>query len=85
MPQYPVRLPSGRHARLDLARPRPPAGRRPVAIEYDGEEHRTIRRHGLDLDRDAGLDDLGWEVVRVTARQVGDLDAVAGRLRRKLG
>lgn len=83
--QYLVRLPGGRDARLDLAWPRPRPGRRPVALEYDGEEHRTIARHGLDLDRDAGLDDLGWDVVRVTARQLADLDTLAARVRRKLG
>lgn len=83
--QYPVRLPNGRGARLDLAWPRPRPGRRPVALESDGEEHRTLVRHGLDLDRDAGLDDLNWEVVHVTARQLADLDALAARVRRKLG
>lgn len=83
--QYPVRLPNGRDVRLDLAWPRPRPGRKPVAVEYDGEEHRDITCHGLDLDRDAGLDDLGWDVVRVTARQAADLDALAARVRRKLG
>jgi hypothetical protein len=85
VPQYPVRLPNGRRARLDLAWPHPGPGRRPVALEYDGPEHRTIRGHGLDLDREAGLDELGWDVVRVTDRQMRDLDAVAARLGRKLG
>ncbi|WP_433783206.1 hypothetical protein ACQPX6_24705 [Actinomycetospora sp. CA-101289] len=85
VPQYPVRLPNGRGVRLDLAWPCPGAGLRPVALEYDGPEHRTIRGHGLDLDRDAGLDDLGWDVVRVTARQMHDLDALAARVLRKLG
>jgi hypothetical protein len=85
VPQYPVRLPNGRKARLDLAWPDPPRGLRPVALEYDGEEHRTLTRHGLDLDREAGLDDLGWDVVTVTARQLWDLDALVARLRRKLG
>lgn len=84
VPQYPVRLPNGRKARLDLAWPHPP-GRRPVALEYDGEEHRSLTRHGLDLDREAGLDDLGWDLVTVTARQMRELDEVARRLRRKLG
>ncbi len=83
--QYPVRLPSGRGARLDLAWPHPPPGRPPVALEYDGEEHRSLARHGRDLDRDAGLDDLGWDVVHVTARQLADLDALAARVLRKLG
>ena len=36
VPQYPIRLPGGRRARLDLAWPDPPPGRRPVGVEYDG-------------------------------------------------
>lgn len=83
--QYPVRLPRGQGIRLDLAWPHPPPGRRPVALEDDGKEHRSLARHGRDLDRDAGLDDLGWDVVRVTARQLADLDALAARVLRKLG
>ena len=83
--QYPVRLPSGRGARLDLAWPHPGPGRPPGALEYDGEEHRSLAHHGRDLDRGAGLDDLGWDVVRVTARQLADLDALAARVLRKLG
>lgn len=63
--QVPVTLPSGKGARLDLA-----WRRQKVALEYDGEEHRTPAQHADDLDRDAGLADLGWRVLRVTARQV---------------
>jgi hypothetical protein len=85
VPQFPVRLPNGRTARLDLAWPRPRPGRRPVALEYDGAEHRTTVRHGLDVDRDFGLDDLAWDVVHVTPRQMADLDALAARVLRKLG
>ncbi|GAA4813295.1 DUF559 domain-containing protein [Actinomycetospora chlora] len=85
VPQHPVRLPNGRAARLDLAWPEPGPGRRPVALEYDGPEHRSIVGHGLDLEREAGLDELGWDVVRVTSLQMRDLDALAARMRRKLG
>lgn len=83
--QHPVVLPNGRRVRLDLAWPRPRPGRRPVALEYDGAEHRKPVRHGLDLERDAGLDDLGWDVLHVTGLQMKDLDALAARLRGKLG
>lgn len=78
--QHPVRLPDGRGARLDLAWPD-----MRVALEYDGEEHRTVTRHGLDLDRDAALADLGWDVIHVTARQVyGDPDGLAELVLRRL-
>ncbi|MEJ2887790.1 hypothetical protein [Actinomycetospora aeridis] len=85
IPQYPVVLPSGKDARLDLAWPRPAPGRPPFALEYDGPDHRTPVRHGLDLERDSGLDDLGWDVVHVTGRQMADLDALAARVRRGIG
>lgn len=83
--QHEVALPDGRRVRLDLAWPCPGPGLRPVGLEYDGEVHRSITAHGRDLDRHAALDDLDWDVVHVTARQLADLDALARRLRRKLG
>lgn len=84
--QHEVLLPNGRTAHLDLAWPDPSGGRRPLAIEYDGEPHRTITAHGRDLTRQGLLDDIGWDVMRVTARQVyRELDVVAVRVLRKLG
>lgn len=83
--QHPVVLPNGRTVRLDLAWPRPRPGMRPVGLEYDGEVHRSAAAHGKDLDRHAALDDLGWDIVHVTGRQLADLDTLARRLRRKLG
>lgn len=56
VPQYPLQLPDGTWVRLDLAWPEAK-----VAVEYDGDEHREPARHASDLDRDAGLDDLGWQ------------------------
>ena len=55
-----------------------------LAVEYDGEEHRSIGRHGDDLDRDASLLDLGWLVLRVTDKQLRDPDALAARVLRHL-
>jgi hypothetical protein len=79
--QHVVRLPDGRHVRLDLAWPE-----HRVAVEYDGEDHRTASRHAADLDREAALQDLGWDVVHVTARQVyGTPNVVMARIARKLG
>lgn len=51
--------------RLDLAWPH-----LKVAVEYDGEEHRSIGRHGRDLDREDELRALGWTIVHATARQI---------------
>ena len=83
--QHPVRLADGRTVFLDLAWPDPPSGR-PTAVEYQGEHHRSLRRHGLDIDRTHGLEDLGWYIMEVTARQVfTTLDDTAARLRRRLG
>ena len=39
-----------------------------VAVEYDGDQHRTDRRQWReDRERDAALRAEGWEVIRVTA------------------
>lgn len=66
VPQYVVRDEGGQPlARVDLAWPD-----QRVAVEYDGWYHRDPAQHALDLDRDALLADLGWQVVHVTGRQV---------------
>ena len=80
--QYEVVLPSGKRARLDLAWPWAK-----LAVEYDGPEHRTITGQNRDAFRNAGLDDLGWEVVHVTSAMVLDpfaANALAIRIARKL-
>ena len=76
--QHPVSTPRGTF-RLDLAWPE-----LKLALEYDGEEHRSITAHGRDLDRDAALDDLGWLVIRVTKAQLDRPDELAARVLRKL-
>ena len=39
-----------------------------MAVEYDGDQHRTDRRQWReDRERDAALRAEGWEVIRVTA------------------
>ncbi|MGW9630297.1 endonuclease domain-containing protein [Agromyces sp. NPDC055520] len=51
-------------ARVDLAYPRVK-----VAVEYDGDQHRTsTRQYDHDIARFDRLHDLGWHVVRVRAR-----------------
>jgi very-short-patch-repair endonuclease len=62
--QYPVVL-RGRQYRLDLAYPR-----QRVAVEYDGEDHRSQQRARLDLVREAALAAAGWRVLRFDADEV---------------
>jgi very-short-patch-repair endonuclease len=52
----------GRVRRLDLAYPEVK-----LAIEYDGEEHRTQERARRDLEREAALVALGWKILRFDA------------------
>lgn len=44
-----------------------------VALEYDGDQHRTDRRQFVkDIDRLRKLSDLGWTVIRVVAEHRPD-------------
>ncbi len=44
-----------------------------VGVEYDGQQHRLEdRQYALDLDRHRRLQEAGWTVVRVTARDLDD-------------
>lgn len=84
IPQYEVRS-GGRSRFLDLAWPDVPAGRRKLGIEYDGPDHRSITGQNRDQLRDADLDDLGWEIIRIGAVQVHDgrrADQLAARVDR---
>lgn len=67
-------------ARLDLAYPD-----RRIAIEYEGDGHRTDKAQWRrDIARQRRLEDLGWVVIRLTQH---DLDAprdVLSRIRRAL-
>ena len=79
--QYEVRDGHQLVARTDLAYPR-----RKIAIEYEGDGHRTSREQWRrDIQRQRDLEDRGWIVIRVT-----ELDLRAGgeaflrRLRRAL-
>lgn len=58
-----------------------------IAIEYDGEHHRLDRKqYEHDIDRDAGLRDRGWKVLKVTKTVFTPVgrDKFLGRLRREL-
>lgn len=61
VPQHPVSL-DGRRYRLNLAYPE-----LRLAIEYDGELHRSQLRAHADLLREADLTRLGWTVLRFDA------------------
>lgn len=67
VPNPPVRLRSGKVVHPDLAYP----GRR-IALEYLGDIHRTQRRRWQDdLRRRRDLAAAGWQVVEVTADDLG--------------
>jgi very-short-patch-repair endonuclease len=55
----------GRTRRLDLAYPSVH-----LAVEYDGDEHRTQDRAHRDLAREAALVTLGWTIIRFDAYTV---------------
>ena len=59
--QHPV-IVGGRRYYLDLAYPQAR-----LAIEYDGEDHRTRQRARRDLEREAALTSAGWHVLRFDA------------------
>lgn len=76
-----VHDPAGRFvARIDLAYP---AMR--IALEYEGDIHRTDREVWMkDIRRRERVEDLGWRLVRVTASDLRDPAALLSRVRRLL-
>ena len=70
VPQLVVWLRGHGEVRLDLAWPEPGPRGRPVALEYDGPEHRTIAGQARDHRRDAALRAAGWVTIRVSSAQV---------------
>lgn len=50
-----------------------------VAIEYEGDHHRTPEQFRRDIRRYERLQDIGWLIVRVTAVDVPDHDGEASR------
>ncbi len=59
-----------------------------LVVEYEGDIHRTDRRQWLmDVARTQLLEDLGWRVLRITARDLSTPElarAMARRIRRAL-
>ena len=57
-----------------------------VALEYEGDDHRTDRKRWMrDIERRELMEDAGWRVVRITAEQLfGAPDALVARIRSRL-
>lgn len=65
-------------ARVDLAYPE-----LKIAIEYEGDGHRTEKEQWrADIRRQRRLEDLGWIVIRLTESDLTDPSAFIGRLAR---
>jgi hypothetical protein len=78
IPQYEVII-AGRELRLDLAWPEVK-----VALEYEGEYHFEDDQIVRDDERLALLRDAGWLVIRVSAPDLRNLDAVVQKVRTAL-
>ncbi|WP_353114163.1 hypothetical protein [Microbacterium sp.] len=76
--QHEVRSRDGLIARVDLAYPS-----LRIAIEYEGDGHRTGKEQWrADIRRQRDLEDLGWTVIRITELDLRDGGAsVVARLR----
>lgn len=79
--QYTVRVDGRFVARVDLAYPQ-----WRIAIEYEGDGHRTDREQWrTDIRRQRDLEDQGWIVIRVTQLDLADGGAaLASRVRRAI-
>ena len=70
---------TGRRRRIDLA-----FARERVAIEYQGDHHRSVSQWRADMTRLAELESIGWTVVYVNADDLRDPAALVARIRRVL-
>lgn len=76
--QYEVREGGILLARVDLAYPD-----LRIAIEYEGDGHRTDKRQWrTDIRRQRDLEDRGWTVIRLTELDLRDTGAIIARIRR---
>jgi len=56
-----------------------------VAIEYEGERHRTDKqRFRRDIRRYRRMEDAGWRVIRVAGTDPDDLEAAVASIRTAL-
>jgi hypothetical protein len=51
-----------------------------MVLEYDGADHRMVRRQTSDNHRQEGLDEHGLQVLRVTSLDMRDHDALVRRI-----
>ncbi len=79
VPQFEVRVAGRFVARTDLAFP---AAR--LAVEYEGEHHFEDTQIVRDDARIRRLEAAGWRVIRLSAADLRDLDAVVARIRAAL-
>lgn len=79
-PQLIVRSPGGTIvARVDLG-----YEDRRLAIEYDGDHHRSVERYRRDAARRTTLRELGWYVIEVTAPDLNRPYPVVAKVRTAL-
>jgi len=55
-----------------------------IAIQYEGDVHRTNRKWQKDIARDEALRDHGWEIIRVTAAQLRHPALLCHRIRERM-
>ncbi|MEP6843059.1 MAG: hypothetical protein ABJA11_06030 [Pseudolysinimonas sp.] len=56
-----------------------------IALEYEGDEHRTNRKRWMrDIRRRELMEDAGWRVIRVVQADLDDPAALVARIRRLL-
>ncbi|MBB3082028.1 DUF559 domain-containing protein [Geodermatophilus sabuli] len=79
VPQYEVRSAGSFVARVDLAFPEAR-----LAVEYDGAHHFVENQIRADDARLRRLEAAGWRVIRLSATDLRDLDAVVARVRAAL-
>jgi hypothetical protein len=80
VPQYEVWADGDLLARVDLAFPE-----ERVAIEYEGAYHFDGIQIARDDVRLRRLLEAGWRIIRLSAADLRDLDAVVARIRHELG
>ena len=79
VPQFEVRSGGSFVARVDLGFPEAE-----LAVEYEGEHHFDGTQIVRDDVRIARLEAAGWRVIRLSAADLRDLDAVVARIRAAL-
>lgn len=76
----PIEVAGGRILHSDLGYPDAR-----IALEYEGDEHRTNRRRWMrDIRRRELMEDAGWRVIRVVQADLDDPAALIARIRRLL-